>query len=101
MNRYSLVKFCVAAPGLILATPASAAAAGAEGATALLHGIMLAAVYALVGALILLLCFKGFDKAITKIDLEQAIEKGNVSAGIFSGAIVIGIAIVIAAAIAG
>lgn len=64
-------------------------------------GILLMLIYAVVGAFVLLISFKLFDKAITKIELEKEIEKGNVAAGIFSASIILGIAAVIAAAIAG
>jgi uncharacterized membrane protein YjfL (UPF0719 family) len=63
------------------------------------QGVMMALVYALVGAVALLICFKAFDKAITKIDFEAEIAKGNVAAGIFAAAIVLGIALIVAAAI--
>jgi FtsH-binding integral membrane protein len=65
------------------------------------YGVTLVLIYALIGALALFVCFKAFDKAITKIDLEEEIKKGNVAAAIFSAAIVIGIALIVAAAISG
>ena len=42
--------------------------------------------------------FKLFDKAITKINLEAEIAKGNVAAAVLSGAAIIALAIIIAAA---
>lgn len=54
------------------------------------------AIFAIVGVLLLLICFKIFDKAITKIDLETEIGKGNVAAAILAGAILISISIILA-----
>ncbi|HWH71525.1 MAG TPA: DUF350 domain-containing protein [Candidatus Sulfotelmatobacter sp.] len=96
------LKWLVGAACTGTASPSFAAALGSDGAyTSLGHGMLLGVIYALLGTLLLLLCFKGFDKAITRIDLEGQIEKGNLAAGIFSAAIVLGIAIIIAAAIGG
>ncbi len=64
-------------------------------------GLGLSAVYALFGTLLLLVCFKVFDKILTKVDLEGEVRKGNVAAGILSAAVLIAIAVIIAASIAG
>ena len=56
-------------------------------------------VYAILATLLLILCFKIFDKVMTKIDLEAEVLKGNIAAGIFSAAVLIAIALIIAAAI--
>ena len=65
------------------------------------YGVLLVLIYALVGAFALFICFKAFDKAITKIDLEEEIKKGNMAAALFSAGIIIGIALIVAAAISG
>ena len=89
----------------ILSSPLALSAAEASTETCpfhpLLRGLMLAAVFSVMGVAILILCFKAFDKVITKIDFEEEIKKGNVSAGIVGAAVIIGIAIIIAASIAG
>jgi uncharacterized membrane protein YjfL (UPF0719 family) len=56
------------------------------------------ALFALVGALLVVIGFKAFDKIITRIDLEGEIQKGNIAAGILAGSVVIALAIIIAAA---
>jgi putative membrane protein len=56
------------------------------------------AIFGAVGVVMLLIGFKIFDKAITKVDLEQEIQKGNVAAGVLSGAVLIALAIIVAAA---
>jgi uncharacterized membrane protein YjfL (UPF0719 family) len=56
------------------------------------------ALFGLVGAIMVVIGFKAFDKIITRIDLEGEIEKGIVAAGILGGAVIIGLAIIIAAA---
>ncbi len=98
----------LAAPAalLTLTTPSLAADyannpayAGHPFETQLWHGLVLALMYATVGAMLLFLSFKAIDKAITKIDLEGEILKGNVAAAIFSAGILIGMAIILAAAI--
>ena len=93
----------VVAGGVLLAA-SSAFAAGAGTLaiavpTSLEPGLLLGCVYAIVGTLLLILCFKIFDKIMTKVDLEAEILKGNVAAGIFSAAVLIAIAFIIAAAI--
>ncbi len=66
-----------------------------------LHGMMLAVIFSIMGAVLLLLCFKAFDKAITKIDFEEEIKKGNMAAAIVAAAVIVGISIIIAASIFG
>ena len=91
------------AGGLMLASSSTFAAGTGNVAFAvpmsLEPGLLLGCVYALVGTLLLIVCFKTFDKIMTRIDLEAEILKGNVAAGIFSAAVVIAIALIIAAAI--
>ncbi len=57
------------------------------------------AVFGLVAIVMLLLGFKIFDKAVTHIDLEKEIQKGNIAAAILSAAVLIALAILLAAAI--
>ena len=56
------------------------------------------ALFGVVGIALVFAGFKLFDKAITKIDLEAEVSKGNVAAAVLSGAAIIAIAIIIAAA---
>ena len=58
-------------------------------------------VYSLAGVLIAIAGFKLFDLC-TPGDLQrESIEKGNVAAGIIGAAIIIGVCIIVAAAIVG
>jgi putative membrane protein len=61
---------------------------------ALLH----TALFGLVGIVIVFIGLKVFDKAMTGVDLEKEVARGNVAAGILSGAAIIALAIIIAAA---
>ena len=61
---------------------------------ALLH----TAIFGVVGIIIVFIGLKVFDKAMTGIDLEKEVAKGNVAAGILSGAAIIALAIILAAA---
>jgi uncharacterized membrane protein YjfL (UPF0719 family) len=56
------------------------------------------ALFGLIGALMVVIGFKAFDKIITRIDLEGEILKGNIAAGILAGSVIIALAIIIAAA---
>ena len=56
------------------------------------------ALFGVVGIVLVFIGFKVFDKAIARIDLEAEICKGNVAAAILSGAAIIAVAIIIAAA---
>jgi uncharacterized membrane protein YjfL (UPF0719 family) len=56
------------------------------------------ALFALVGAILVVIGFKAFDKVITRIDLESEVKKGNIAAGILAGAVIVAMAIIIAAA---
>jgi uncharacterized membrane protein YjfL (UPF0719 family) len=56
------------------------------------------ALFALVGAILVIIGFKAFDKIITRIDLEGEVQKGNIAAGILAGSVIVALAIIIAAA---
>lgn len=88
---------------LLAVTTARAEGVAAEGSHpgGLGTGLFLSAAYALFGTLLLLACFKVFDKVLTKVDLEGEVRKGNVAAGILSAAVLIAIALIIAASISG
>lgn len=62
------------------------------------EALLYTALFGVVGIVLVFLGFKLFDKAITKIDLETEISKGNVAAAVLGGAAIIAIAIIIAAA---
>ena len=65
------------------------------------EAILYTAIFAVIGIVLVFIGFKIFDKAITRIDLEAEVGKGNIAAAILSGAAIIAIAIIIAAAIQG
>ncbi len=55
-------------------------------------------IFALVAIVLLFIALKVFDKALTRIDLEGEIAKGNVAVAIFTGSVVLGISIIVAVA---
>ena len=62
------------------------------------EALLYTAVFGVVGIILVFIGFKIFDKAITKIDLEGEVAKGNVAAAVLGGAAIIALAIIIAAA---
>lgn len=62
------------------------------------EALLYTAVFGIVGIILVFVGFKIFDKAITQINLEAEVAKGNVAAAILSGAAIIALAIIIAAA---
>ncbi|MDB6137297.1 MAG: hypothetical protein JWO94_369 [Verrucomicrobiaceae bacterium] len=65
------------------------------------HSLLMIGVYSLVGVLIAIAGYKLFDLC-TPGDLQREIvEKGNVAAAIVGAAIIIGVCIIVAAAIVG
>ena len=62
------------------------------------EALLYTAVFGVVGILLVFVVIKIFDKAITRIDLEAEVAKGNVAAAVLSGAAIIALAIIIAAA---
>ena len=65
------------------------------------QSLLMIGVYSLVGVLVAIAGFKLFDLC-TPGDLQgEAIEKGNVGAAIVGAAIIIGVCIIVAAAIVG
>ena len=81
---------------LTQAHPALAESVGETPGRGLGHALGFLCIFAAVGTVALIVGFKFFDKAITRIDFEEEIKKGNVAAGILAGAMVIGLAIIIA-----
>jgi putative membrane protein len=70
--------------------------------TAALVALFWAVVFGLVGMILMLLGFKMFDWITPRIELERELaEKGNIAVAIVCAAVIIAMAIVIAAAIAG
>lgn len=65
------------------------------------YGVLMVLLFAAVGSVVLFVCFKLFDLAITAIKIEKEIKNGNIAVAIFAGAIIIGIALIVAAAISG
>lgn len=74
------------------------AQAGEWHAKNLSEALLYTALFGLVGIVLVFVGFKIFDKAITRIDLEAEILKGNSAAAILGGAAIIAVAIIIAAA---
>ena len=66
--------------------------------TSLLAALGNMAIFAFVAIVLLFIAVKAFDKAITRIDLEAEVAKGNVAAGIVVGAIILATGIIIAVA---
>jgi len=62
------------------------------------EALLYTALFGVVGIVLVFAGFKLFDKAITKIDLEAEISKGNIAVAVLSGSAIIAIAIIIAAA---
>ncbi len=67
-------------------------------AATLPQALLYCAVFGALGIVLVLIGFKIFDKAVARIDIEHEISKGNVAAAILSGAVIIAIAIIVAAA---
>jgi putative membrane protein len=55
--------------------------------------------FGLLGIVMVVIGFKVFDWLIRKIDIEEEVSKGNIAAAILGAAVVIGISIIVAAAI--
>lgn len=89
---------------LLLAPLAFATSAFAQPTTESWHAKTLGealgycALFGLLGAVLVVIGFKAFDKVITSIDIEGEIRKGNLAAGILGGAVIIALAIIVAAA---
>jgi uncharacterized membrane protein YjfL (UPF0719 family) len=68
------------------------------------HGNSLAAalgnmaIFAIAAIVLLFLAVKVFDKALTRVDLEAEVAKGNVAAAIVVGSVVVGISIILGVA---
>ncbi len=63
------------------------------------EAVLYSAIFGLTGILLLIAGFKLFDKAISHVDFEGEIQKGNVAAAILGAGLLIGAAVIIAAAI--
>jgi uncharacterized membrane protein YjfL (UPF0719 family) len=62
------------------------------------EALLYTALFGAVGIVLVFAGFKIFDKAITRIDLEAEVAKGNVAAAVLCGAAIVAVAIIIAAA---
>jgi putative membrane protein len=63
------------------------------------QAIMNSVLFGILGIVLVLVGFKVFDRAITRVDLEKEISNGNIAAAILSAAVIVGISIIISAAI--
>ena len=70
----------------------------AVGNTTLFAALGNMVLFAFVAIVLLFFAFKTFDKAITRIDLEAEVARGNVAAGIVVGSVILAIGIIIAVA---
>jgi len=86
-------------PTLVLASEALAAPASATG-NPLVDGILLTVLYSGIGIIMTFIAYKVVD-IITPGNLSEDIAKGNIALAILTGCIVLGICIIIAAAIVG
>ena len=57
--------------------------------------------FGVVSIVLMILAFLGIDWFLRRVDLQAQVEKGNISAGIVSGAIFISISIVVHAVVMG
>ncbi len=78
--------------------PQLLAQAGEWHAKNLGEALLYTALFGVVGIVLVFVGFKVFDRAITKIDLEAEVARGNVAAAVLCGAAIIAIAIIISAA---
>lgn len=63
------------------------------------QAVLFSLVFGALGIAMVVAGFKLFDLVITRIDLEKEIQGGNVAAGILAGAVIVGISLIVAAAI--
>jgi uncharacterized membrane protein YjfL (UPF0719 family) len=82
----------------VMAATTGAAPSGWH-ATDLTGAIVNTLIFGGIGVVLTIIAFKLFDLCIKRINFEEEIRKGNVSAGIVCGAVVLAAAIVVAAAI--
>jgi hypothetical protein len=90
------LRAALAAGLCMIAFSASAQGGGEVPTKGLGHALGFLCIFAAVGTVALIAGFKVFDKAITKIDFEEEILKGNVAAGLLAAAMVLGLSIIIA-----
>lgn len=74
-------------------------AATPEGTSSLMSALLHCAAFGFLGIIMVTVGFKIFDAVVTKIDLETEIGKGNVAAAVLSGAALVAIGLIVAAAI--
>ena len=70
-----------------------------EGVSSVFTALWQCAAFGVLGILLVTIGFKLFDAVITKSDLEQEVAKGNVAAAILSGAAILALGIIVAAAL--
>lgn len=63
--------------------------------------LLAAAVYGLLGIVLLALGFKVFEWITPKLNVEEELAKGNVAVGILIAAVVLGISLIVVRAIGG
>lgn len=90
--------FAIALAPVLFATSASAQPIESWHAKTLGEALGYCALFGLLGAVLVVIGFKIFDKIITRVDIEGEVQKGNVAAAILGGAVIIALAIIVAAA---
>jgi len=63
------------------------------------HGLMVAALFGILGVILSFIGYKVFDLVETKIDFAKEIEKGNVAAAVVIGSFLLGICYIIGRAV--
>jgi putative membrane protein len=95
---HSLVALFISSLSLRAADVGEAGGTG-EGVSSLFTALWQCAAFGVLGILLVTIGFKLFDAVITKSDLEREVAKGNVAAAILSGAAILAIGIIVAAAL--
>ena len=93
----------VLTPGLLLAQSATTAISTSEGwhPKSLVEALLLTALFSLAGVALAVVGYKLFDKFTTGDLHKEIIENKNVAAAIVGAAVILGVCIIIAAAIMG
>lgn len=80
---------------------AETAAAGDMQFKSILRPLLWSITFAAVGMVAAFIAIKIFDKATPKIDIQKELLNNNVAVAILTGAVVIGVCIIVAASISG
>lgn len=67
----------------------------------LARNLLSALIFATVGLLAVFIAFKVFDKATPRVDIQKELLNNNVAVAILTGAVILGISLIVAASIMG